>query len=570
MKSMKRSLMLLAVASIGASAQSPQVWMPDGTALRSLPSDSAVTAAAARLAATPDDVTAYIALARAQASVRQMREAVATLTAGLARFPQHAELYRWRGHRHLSLMEFERAQADFDRGLALDSANHGIWYHRGVTHYARGEFDEAITAFQRARPLAPDSLELAGSIDWLWTSLVRAGSADEANRVLRGAPRFRSVSNAYTRRLNLYRGRTSPRRFLTAADTAPAQLATLSFGLATWAVANNQADVASESYRTAARRVGWPTFAYIAGTSDLAAFRERDGPSSDFRQSYSESVRACVASAPDSLFGTTLVQLGVMLTRGQVITPERRRVRDAVARRLRSGVESWRLQVAGTLDTLPRLDAQLGWGERGGEFIVTAFQDGQLKLEANVGRPRWTPGDSAIALMAELVERARAFEDRSLEESARATADSVTLTVYFFEPWQLPSGLDYGALPPTRIVVGAQRSPIESPVAIDRVPNPPRYPLEARELGYEATVITRAVIRADGTADSASFELDGMASPTNPLEVRLLNQFIASSRRALLTSTYKPARIAGCATPQLIQQPFVYQLEGRFYQIPRF
>lgn len=107
--------------------------------------------------------------------MRQFREAIATYTRGLTVAPRNAQLYRWRGHRYLSVREHARALADFERGMALDSNVYGIWYHLGVLRFLKGEFAAAAEAFARGRVIAPNAGELAGSYDWGWLSLMRAG-----------------------------------------------------------------------------------------------------------------------------------------------------------------------------------------------------------------------------------------------------------------------------------------------------------------------------------------------------------------------------------------------------------
>ena len=137
---------------------------------------------------------------------RQFREAIATFTRGLQIEPDNALLLRWRGHRYLSVREFDRAFADLTRGSTIDGTIYGIWYHLGVVQYVRGNFADAAASFAKAQPIAPDAGELAGSTDWLWMSLSRAGRHAEAKAMLDRRPDSKPVSNAYARRLQLYRG----------------------------------------------------------------------------------------------------------------------------------------------------------------------------------------------------------------------------------------------------------------------------------------------------------------------------------------------------------------------------
>ena len=125
--------------------------------------------------------------------------------------------------------EFDRAFADLTRGGKIDGTIYGIWYHLGVIQYLRGDFADAAASFARAQPIAPDAGELAGSTDWLWMSLSRAGRAAEAKAMLDRRPDSKPVTNAYTRRLQLYRGEIGPEAVVTPADTDEVQVATLAY-----------------------------------------------------------------------------------------------------------------------------------------------------------------------------------------------------------------------------------------------------------------------------------------------------------------------------------------------------
>jgi tetratricopeptide (TPR) repeat protein len=166
--------------SAGQTGPQPvQYRSPEGVEYRSLPDTDAVKTARAALAAEPKNITRVIDLGVAESGARQFREAIATFTRGLEIDPNNALLLRWRGHRYLSVREFDRAFADLTRGSTIDATIYGIWYHLGVVQFVRGDFSGAAASFAKAQPIAPDAAELAGSTDWLWMSLSRAGrSAD--------------------------------------------------------------------------------------------------------------------------------------------------------------------------------------------------------------------------------------------------------------------------------------------------------------------------------------------------------------------------------------------------------
>ena len=169
-------LLSLAGGPVALSAQSVQYRSPAGVEYRSQADSGPIARAEAALEADPRNVQRFIDLGVAQSGARQFREAIATFTKAMAIAPNDAMLYRWRGHRYLSVREFDKAQADLTKGLALDSTLYGILYHLGIVRYVRGAFAGAAKLFARARPRAPAGGELTGSTDWLWLSLMRAGS----------------------------------------------------------------------------------------------------------------------------------------------------------------------------------------------------------------------------------------------------------------------------------------------------------------------------------------------------------------------------------------------------------
>ena len=254
-----------------ARAQTMQYRSPAGVEYRSQKDTGAVARAVKALAANPADVNLIIALGTAQAGIRDMRGAVQTFTKGLAANPNNALLYRWRGHRHLSLREFDAALDDFSHGLKIDSTVYGIWYHLGIIRFVKRDFNGAADAFKRAQPRAPDAGELAGSTDWLWMSLSRAGKGAEAKAMLARHPDSLKTAPdyAYTKRLRMYRGEVAPEALITASDTADVQVATLSFGLGNWYLVRGDAARAKQYFDRAVKSGGWPGFGFIVSEAEL-------------------------------------------------------------------------------------------------------------------------------------------------------------------------------------------------------------------------------------------------------------------------------------------------------------
>ena len=256
-----------------AGAPSVQYRSPAGVEYRSLPDTDAIKSARTALAADPKNITRLIDLGVAESGARQFREAIATFTRGLEIEPNNALLLRWRGHRYLSVREFDRAFADLTRGGALDSTIYGNWYHLGIVQFVRGDFSAAAASFAKAQPIAPDAGELAGSTDWLWMSLSRAGRGADAKAMLDRRPDSKPVTNAYTRRLQLYRGEIGPDAVVTPADTDEVQIATLSFGLGNYYLVRSDKAQARTWFERSIQSGGWPGFGFIASEAELRRLR---------------------------------------------------------------------------------------------------------------------------------------------------------------------------------------------------------------------------------------------------------------------------------------------------------
>ena len=263
------------VLSAGQTSQpSVQYRSPEGVEYRSLPDTDAVKRARTALESDPKNIARIIDFGVAQSGARQFREAIATFTRGLEIEPDNALLLRWRGHRYLSVREFDRAFSDLERGAAIDSTIYGIWYHLGVIQFLRGDFSDAAASFAKAQPIAPDASELAGSTDWLWMSLSRAGRGAEAKAMLDRRPDSKPVTNAYTRRLQLYRGEIGPDAVVTAGDTDDVQVATLAYGLGNWYhLRGDKAQARKWFERSVEASAGWPGFGFIVSEVELRRLR---------------------------------------------------------------------------------------------------------------------------------------------------------------------------------------------------------------------------------------------------------------------------------------------------------
>ena len=260
-----------------ASAQSVQYRSPAGVEYRAQADTGPIARAQAALDADVKNPQKFIALAVAQSGFRQFREAIATLTRGLEVAPNDVMLLRWRGHRYISVREFAKSRADLTRGFALDSTNYGILYHFGVLRFVEGDFAGAAEMFTRSQPRAPDGGERAGSTDWLWMSLSRAGRAAEAAAMLARRPDSLPTppNYAYVTRLKLYRGELTPETMFSPADTADVQVATLNFGLGNWYMVKGDTVKAMAAFDRSIASKGWPGFGFIVSEAELKRLRKK-------------------------------------------------------------------------------------------------------------------------------------------------------------------------------------------------------------------------------------------------------------------------------------------------------
>ena len=267
----------LSVVAAPGVAQTVQYRAANGTRFRAQPDTGSVRSAAAARTADPRNADLILALGLAQAGIRDYRSAIATFGEGMKLAPNNVLFLRWRGHRYLSTGQFSKSLVDLLRGFTLDSANYDVLYHLGAAHFVRGEFSEAADVFGRAQRLAPNPNELAGSTDWLWMSLSRAGRGEDASRALLPITDSLRITSAtaYVQRLRLYRGQITPDQVIAPADTAGVQRSTLSYGIGNWYLTRADTANATRWFTRAIDAAGWPAFGYLAAEQELKRLKRR-------------------------------------------------------------------------------------------------------------------------------------------------------------------------------------------------------------------------------------------------------------------------------------------------------
>ncbi|MBY0494842.1 MAG: dienelactone hydrolase family protein [Cyanobacteria bacterium] len=110
-------------------------------------------------------------------------------------------------------------------------------------------------------------------------SLSRAGRHAEAkamlDRMLDRRTDFKPVTNAYTRRLQLYRGEIGPDAVFTPADTEDVQVATLAYRLGNWYLVRGDKAQARRAFERSVQSGGWPGFGFIVSEVELRRLDDR-------------------------------------------------------------------------------------------------------------------------------------------------------------------------------------------------------------------------------------------------------------------------------------------------------
>jgi hypothetical protein len=104
-------------------------------------------------------------------------------------------------------------------------------------------------------------------------SLSRAGRGAEAKAMLDLRPDKLPVANAYTRRLQLYRGEIGPDAVVTPSDTDEVQVATLAYGVGNWYLVRGDKTQARRWFERSIQSGGWPAFGFIASEAELRRLR---------------------------------------------------------------------------------------------------------------------------------------------------------------------------------------------------------------------------------------------------------------------------------------------------------
>ena len=260
-------------------------------------------------------------------------------------------------------------------------------------------------------------------------------------------------------------------------------------------------------------------------------------------------MNSCLEHLPPSVF--TRVAVYATLQVGDSVSPTFAATADNLVQDL--VIRAQKL-LGAKPNTLPDGEPSIDWRGVDDDVHLTAFRDGRIIAK----NP--SPGASAAAFLA------RALKEDStpglLEFSADSARDSISFDIRFVRPTLDSAG--YVSKPHVKraaVPFVSVLAPWERPVS-HKSGEAPHYPAQARDGGFEGTVILSFIVDSTGRAvDSTVKEV----SPTGGLHLSrekqwIYDSFVASVRSAVRDFQFVPASIGGCPVNQLVQMPFHFEL----------
>ena len=217
-------------------------------------------------------------------------EAIAWYLGALQTYTDSYRLRRHAGHRLLTVRRVDDAIAALTEARSLAAAEpnrlepdgapgpsgeprsstHGnIDYHLALAHYVKGDFDAAADLWLTCvRAWAMNDDARVAALHWAFTSLVRAGRAEEAAAALELVPTDPDVIEnfAYADLVQLYRGELSVDVLLERENRSAA----LDYGIARFLIASGDTARGAPLLRRLAESPGWTSFGVLAAEADLA------------------------------------------------------------------------------------------------------------------------------------------------------------------------------------------------------------------------------------------------------------------------------------------------------------
>ena len=243
--------------------------------------------------ADPNDADAIIWYGRRAAYLGDYLKAIAIFGEGIEKHPGDARMYRHRGHRHITTRQLNAAILDLQTaahlvagtedqvepdglpnalGIPTSTLQSNIWYHLGLAYYLKGDFENALSTYRECMQVSTNPDMQVATSHWLYMTLRRLGSEDEAAMVLALIDADMEIieNDGYHRLLLMYKGELPLESLLADVEGDDGvQNATLGYGIGNWHAYNGRPKQAEAVFRNILRGPQWAAFGYIAAEADL-------------------------------------------------------------------------------------------------------------------------------------------------------------------------------------------------------------------------------------------------------------------------------------------------------------
>ncbi|HEY6842605.1 MAG TPA: tetratricopeptide repeat protein [Thermoanaerobaculia bacterium] len=238
--------------------------------------EDALANAMRELEAERIDPGAAVTVSDRLADLGRYREAIDLLSDWIHAHPNDARLYLARGHRFINVRRFSAAVNDLQSASLLDRHNRDILYHLGLAHYLLGEFDQALAAYTQCLRLSTAPDDLVATSNWMYMTLRRLGSQQEADKLLEPISIDLDVKQnvAYHKLLLMYGGEIAPEE-LARQDVNTTDGATLLYGVGNWRYVSGRTDSALPMWREILDGNQSFSFGYIAAEAEVARLDKR-------------------------------------------------------------------------------------------------------------------------------------------------------------------------------------------------------------------------------------------------------------------------------------------------------
>jgi len=178
----------------------------------------------------------HLGRCRTLARLQRHTDAIASCTDALKLNPDFAPAVLDRGHFLINARQVDRALPDLIRARELKADAYGVAYHLALAHYLMGNYQKASDEYENCVANAKTEDNRIACSAWQYVSLVRAGRAADAAKVLdRATPDVKVQGGAaYLDRLLLFKGAKTEDEVAKAMEKDNLQLATVGYGLGVW------------------------------------------------------------------------------------------------------------------------------------------------------------------------------------------------------------------------------------------------------------------------------------------------------------------------------------------------